>query len=217
MITVVQHEPDEGPGTLGPLLGEHLLVETFAGVTVPRTCDALVVLGGGMSAQDVPDEVRLVRRCLDEGKPVLGICLGSQVLALAAGGTVARAPRKEIGFYRVRLSDERDALFDGAPRDFVAFHWHGDAFTLPPGAAPLASSTLTPLQAFRYGPNAWGVQFHLEIDLPVLQAMIASGGPELESVGVKPDLLLLQAQRELQRIRSIATGVFSRWMALAHT
>ena len=214
MITVVQHEPDEGPGTLGPLLGEHRLVKP--GDRVPERADALVVLGGGMSAQDVPGEVRLVRRCLDEGKPVLGICLGSQVLALAAGGTVARAPRKEIGFYRVRLFGN-DPLFRGAPDDFVAFHWHGDAFTLPKGAVPLASSTLTPLQAFRYGSNAWGVQFHLEIDLPVLQAMIASGGPELKSVGVEPDLLLLQAQRELPRIKPIATEVFSRWITLAHT
>ena len=219
---VIQHEPGEGPGTLAPLLAEARLVRTFAGEAVPAEAEALVVLGGGMGVSDqerlphLRDEVRLLRRCVESGAPVLGICLGSQLLAAALGGSVAKAPAKEIGFYRVRLAEAArdDALFSGAPEDFVAFHWHGDAFTLPAGAEALAGSTMTPLQAFRFGKSAWGVQFHLETDLGVLQAMVASGTAELSEAGVEAELLQLQARRELPRLGEVAAGVFARFAAL---
>ena len=215
VVTLIQHEPSEGPGSLAALLGDARLVRTFAGERVPAEADALVILGGGMSAYDplphLQDEVRLLKRCLAEERPVLGICLGSQLLASALGGTVSRAPQKEIGFYRVRLSAAArdDALFSQAPDDFVAFHWHGDAFTLPPGATALASSTMTPLQAFRFGARAWGIQFHLEIDAQVLEAMLGS-----EELGDDADLLRRQADRELPRLQRIAASVFSKWTAL---
>ena len=142
---------------------------------------------------------------------MLGICLGSQLLASALGASVANAPRKEIGFYRVRLSDaaKDDALFHDAPGDFVAFHWHGDAFPLPEKAVALVSSTMTPLQAFRFGSRAWGIQFHLEADAEVLAAMLAS-----EDLGDDARLLEAQAARELPRLQSIAASVFSNWTAL---
>src|SRR6185369_10287030 len=157
-VVIVQHEPGEGAGTLAPLLPGARVVRTFAGDPVPREADALVVLGGGMGAYEadrlphLQEEIDLLRSCVERGRPVLGICLGSQLLARALGAEVARAPVKEIGFYRVRLTGEArtDALFAAAPPDFVAFHWHGDAFTLPEGAVPLASSTLTPMQAYRF-------------------------------------------------------------------
>ena len=219
---VIQHEPGEGLGTLAPLLGEARLVRTFTGQAVPEQAEALVVLGGGMGVADqerlphLREEIRLLRRCVESGAPVLGICLGSQLLAAALGGSVERARAKEIGFYRVRLAEaaRSDALFSGAPGDFVAFHWHGDAFTLPAGAVALAGSTMTPLQAFRFGERAWGVQFHLETDFDVLRAMVASGTAELSETGVEAELLQMQARRELPRLREVAAGVFSRFAAL---
>ena len=219
---VIQHEPGEGPGTLGTLLEDVLLVRAWAGEPIPEDADALVVLGGGMGVSDqdrlpwLRDELRLLKQCVSLQKPVLGICLGSQLLAASLGGTVARAGFKEIGFYRVRLSPaaREDALFSGAPESFVAFHWHGDAFTLPPGAVELGGSTMTPLQAFRFGERAWGVQFHLETDPSVLGAMVDGGTGELEETGVDRELLLQQAERELPRLRQIAVEIFSRWTAL---
>ncbi|MFN2548444.1 MAG: type 1 glutamine amidotransferase [Myxococcales bacterium] len=214
-VIVLQHEPGEGAGTLLPLLPTARIVRIFAGESVPGEAEALVVLGGGMSAYDplphLRDEVRLIRKCVENERPVLGICLGSQLLASALGGTVARAPRKEIGFYRVRLTEEakRDALFSQTPDDFVAFHWHGDAFKLPPEPVAVASSTMTPLQAFRSGAHAWGIQFHLEVDAQVLDAMLAS-----EDLGDDAQLLRAQAERELPRLQRIAAGVFSKWTAL---
>jgi GMP synthase (glutamine-hydrolysing) len=220
-MIVIQHEPGEGPGTLAPFLRDARFVRTFAGDPVPEEADALVVLGGGMGVYDqdrlphLREEIRLLRRCVDQGRPVLGICLGSQLLASALGGEVAKAPRKEIGFYRVRLGAgaREDALFGAAPESFVAFHWHGDAFTLPGDAVPLASSTMTPVQAFRVGARAFGVQFHLETDEEVLSAML-QGEEELAEAGVEPETLRAQAARELPRLREIARPIFSRFAAL---
>ena len=211
-MIVIQHERGEGVGTLRPFLpAQARVVRTFAGDLVPVEADALVVLGGGMSARDplphLRDEMRLIRRCLDERRPVLGICLGSQLLAAALGASVERAPAAEIGFYAV------DTAVDpfGTGR-FVAFHWHHDVFTLPPGAEALASSAQTRVQAFRAGPRVLGIQFHVEIDEQVLDAMILSGGLELAEAGVDPQSLRAQATRELPRLREVAASVFSRWI-----
>jgi GMP synthase-like glutamine amidotransferase len=107
-----------------------------------------------------------------------------------------------------------DAIWSGAPEDFVAFHWHGDAFSLPPGAVPLGGSTLTPLQAFRSGARAWGVQFHPEMNLELLRAFVSTGSADLEDAGVEASALLAAAPRELPRLAQIAVPLFQRWLAL---
>jgi len=100
------------------------------------------------------------------------------------------------------------------PSDFVAFHWHGDAFSLPPGAVPLAASTMTPLQAFRFGERAWGAQFHPEMDLPLLRAFTETGAADLADAGVEAEALLSAAPRELPRLAQITEPLFLRWLAL---
>ncbi|HEX4382259.1 MAG TPA: gamma-glutamyl-gamma-aminobutyrate hydrolase family protein, partial [Myxococcales bacterium] len=106
-MLVFQHEPLEGPGSLGPLLPPGTRIVRAWEEPIPSEPDALLVLGGGMSANDelafLRDEIEFIQRCVAAGKPVLGLCLGSQLLAKALGGSVFRAPRKEIGFYRVRM------------------------------------------------------------------------------------------------------------------
>jgi len=225
-VLIVQHEPFEGPGTLRDALRgcELRLVRTFARDPVPAELeeDGLVVLGGGMGVYEADryphlrDETRLLRAAVAGGQPVLGICLGSQLLATASGGSVAKAPRKEIGWFGVDLSPgaRDDALFGGTPASFTAFHWHGDAFTLPEGATPLAASAMTPLQAFRQGPRAWGVQFHLETDEQVLSAMLNSGAEELREGGADPAAIRARAAAELPRLRELALRIFGRWADL---
>jgi GMP synthase (glutamine-hydrolysing) len=225
-VLVVQHEPFEGPGTLDEALAgcELRLVRTFAGDPVPASLaeDGLVVLGGGMGVYEaerypyLKDEMRLLHAAAGEGRPLLGICLGSQLLAAALGARVAKAPRKEIGWFEVELlpGASDDALFAGAPASFAAFHWHGDAFALPDGAVPLAATALTPLQAFRAGPRAWGIQFHLETDHQVFEAMLDSGAEEVRDAGADSARIRARAAAELPRLRALALQVFARWSAL---
>jgi len=225
-VLLVQHEPHERPGTFAEVLGDCdvRLVRPFAGDPVPATLseDGLVVLGGGMAVYEadrypyLEDELRLLQAATQSGRPVLGICLGSQLLAAALGGSVAKAPRKEIGWFDVApLPAARDdALFAAAPTAFAAFHWHGDAFTLPPGAVPLAASELTPLQAFRMGPRAWGIQFHLETDAQVLGAMLDSGAEELRDAAVNAAAIRATAATGLPRLRELALRIFGRWADL---
>jgi GMP synthase (glutamine-hydrolysing) len=219
-MIVIQHEPREGPGSLTRLLPAGTRIVRAWEEPVPQEPCALLLLGGGMSANDdlpfLRAEKLLIQRCLGRDVPVLGLCLGSQLLAAALGGTVARAPQKEIGFYRVRMLPEArtDALWSAVPESFVAFHWHGDAFSLPEGAVPLAASTMTPLQAFRFGDRAWGAQFHPEMDLPLLRAFIETGAADLAEAGVEAEALLAAAPRELPRVAQIAELIFQRWLAL---
>jgi GMP synthase (glutamine-hydrolysing) len=219
-MIVLQHEPLEGPGSLASLLPPGTRIVRTWEEPIPAEPDALLILGGGMSAYDdlpfLRDELALIRRCVDAGKPLLGICLGSQLLARALGGTVSRAPQPEVGFYRVKLLPDAasDPLFSDAPSSFVALHWHFDAFTLPPGAVALAGSTMTPLQAFRFGDRAWGVQFHIEMNAELLQAFVSSSPRDLEVAGVDAQALLTGAARELPRIETIARDLLARWSRL---
>jgi len=225
-VLVLQHEAFEGPGTLGEALSgcELRVVCTFAGDPVPARLaeDGLVVLGGGMGVYEADrhphlrEEMSLLQDAVRSGRPVLGICLGSQLLAAALGAQVAKAPRKEIGWFEVDLlpGAADDALFAGASAPFAAFHWHGDAFALPAGAVPLAATAMTPLQAFRAGPRAWGIQFHLETDRQVLEAMLTSGAEELRDTGADAARILARAAAELPRLRALALQVFARWAAL---
>lgn len=232
-VLVLQHEPGEGPGTLGAALAaaglEARVVRGFSGFdeAVPASLgDArgLVILGGGLSVTELDrlprlqEELRLVRAALEAGAPVLGLCLGAQLLAAALGGAVLRAARKEVGWYRVRLAGAArdDQLLAGEEDSLVAFHWHEDAFALPPGAVQLASSTLTPCQAFRAGVS-WGFQFHPEVDAGILAAMVDGGARELEAAGVDGGALLEGGARHLPALVPFARRVFDRWASLVLT
>jgi GMP synthase (glutamine-hydrolysing) len=131
-------------------------------------------MGGPMSAVDfeahpeLEDERDLLAAAVDRQVPVLGVCLGAQLLALALGAEVRPGPRAEIGFAGIRVGDPDDPLIGALAPEATVLHWHGDVFELPDGARSLASSAVTEHQAFRYG-NAWGVLFHPEADAALLE------------------------------------------------
>ncbi len=177
-FVVVQHVAGEGPGLIGALARQRGLSLDLrrmdSGEALPDVdaIAALVVLGGPMAAYEAVehphllDEQRLLEDAVARGLPVLGICLGAQLLAAALGARVYPGPAPQIGFGEVKLTGDGsdDPLLGPAGPSFPAFHWHGDTFDLPPGAVHLASTRPYKHQAFRVGDRAWGLQFHIELD-----------------------------------------------------
>jgi len=178
MILIIKHIDIEGPGTLGDFLrskGEPFcIIELGAGERLPvdlTAYKAVVVLGGPMNVDEedkfpfLKPENDFIQKVLKAGIPYLGICLGSQLLAKAAGARVVRSPVKEIGWYQVQLTDEgkNDPLFRGFQEKDPIYHWHGDMFQIPSNGRLLASASGCPHQALKVGENAYGLQFHVEV------------------------------------------------------
>lgn len=197
-------------------------IRSFEGEAIPKeTRDAagLIVMGGPMGVYDHPrypflkDEMRLIARALQEEKPVLGVCLGSQLLAAALGAAVTRGKRKEIGWHPVTLLESAgsDPLWKGVEPSFTAYHWHGDIFGLPKGAVPLASSELTECQAFRYGRSAYGILFHVEVTEKLIQDMVETFADELREARVEGREILGKAGRFMPQLQKIGASVFRRW------
>ena len=198
-LVVLQHLEREGPGLFAVEAHtrgwEVLICRLDQGDAVPPLgpADRLLVLGGPMGVADVGDpafpwlaaEVELLREVLRRDQPVIGVCLGAQLLALAAGGTavplaVGEPPRplREVGFGAVSwlLDPTRDPLLRGLETCELVLHWHGDRCLLPPRAELLASSLHCREQAFRLGPRAIGLQFHVEVEPAMLERWLVEDG-----------------------------------------
>lgn len=199
-IAVFQHVPYEILGILHPLLkdaGFRIRYVNFGRrdhkIIDMAKYDGLVVLGGPMGVYEADrhphllEEIACIQQAIAQDKPVLGICLGSQLLAAALGATVRPGGVKEIGWHDVHLTEEglKDPVLGRFRPKEKIFQWHGDTFDLPSGAVPLASSSLFPEQAFRFGDRTYGLQFHLEVDEPMISRWLRVPGNvrELEPLG----------------------------------
>lgn len=218
-IAILQNNTEDGPAYLGTWLRERgIAFDVFnfdAGEPAPTNLapySGLAILGGPMSVNDDLPSLRaseaLICEARDSGKPVIGHCLGGQLIANALGARVATAPFPEIGWSTVRLADSDTARawfgdFAGTSRD--ALQWHYDSFAVPDGAALVASNDACPHQAFSVG-NILAMQFHIEIDRYKLAAWARDG---------KPELLALRDQPYVQQARSIAAEIPKR-MANSH-
>lgn len=228
-VISLQHVNCETPGLIEEALKSKSYsvesIQSFRGQPVPKDLGAasgLVVMGGPMGVYEfarfpfLRDEMRLIERTLREEKPVLGVCLGSQLLAGTLGSAVGKGPHKEIGWYPVMLTESSsdDPLLKAANRSFMAYHWHGDAFGVPAGATSLASSARTACQGFRYGRNAYGFLFHMEITPEILNGMLSAFGEELEEEQISADAIRQQAAEHLSRLQTVGRLVFEGWAGL---
>jgi GMP synthase (glutamine-hydrolysing) len=230
---VVQHDAADTPGAIGRALEgsgiEPRDVRGFAGDAVPETIGfaaALVVMGGAMSVDDLGEhpflrsELRLIDSALRASVPVLGVCLGAQLLAKTLGGRVVRDGATEIGWLPVERTSlsESDPLFEGLPPCFVPFHWHSDVIVLPPGATRLAWSERTEVQAFRAGApssGVYGLQFHVEGDAGMIETMVRSSAGELAERGIDGNTVLGETSARIAEQERIARILFGRWAEAA--
>jgi GMP synthase-like glutamine amidotransferase len=209
--------------------GGHELVEWTPGDGEPLPgalgdFDGLAVFGGGMNVGDqdrlpwLTGEVELLRDALEARMPVLGICLGAQLLAAAAGGEVHRVEAPEIGWLEVeRLpAGAADPVLGALPARFTAFQWHSFACRMPTGAVELARSPVCP-QAFVLGDYAWAVQFHPEVTPDILEEWIEDydSDPDAVRLGFDPDAALAEVPQRIGPWNAIGRELFGAWLAAA--
>jgi GMP synthase-like glutamine amidotransferase len=217
-VAIFRHFPTEGPGYLATFLDSHSipwqLIKIDSGESVPLTPDGfggLVFMGGPMSVNDdlpwIPPALSLIRHAVEDGTPVLGHCLGGQLMSKALGGVVERSPIKEIGWGEVRLADNpvaREWLGDRSI--FEAFHWHGETFTLPEGSTLLFSSPYCQNQAFALD-NHLGLQCHVEMTEEMVITWCKTGAREIAA----------SAGPGVESAEAIQTGLVERVSALNET
>jgi GMP synthase-like glutamine amidotransferase len=191
-IIALQHVPFEGPARLADWCQErsHNLrcLPVYSGLQLPDpdSFDWLWILGGPMSVHDermhpwLAPEKRFLRRLLATDRPMLGICLGAQLISQCMGGEVRGNPQREIGWFPLRLDDAQGLPLRSLPGSFTAMHWHGETFSLPPGCLRLAHSEACANQGF-VNPDATlaGLQCHLEWDRPTAEALFEHAADDL--------------------------------------
>jgi GMP synthase (glutamine-hydrolysing) len=225
-VLAVLHGKSVRAGIFGEVLAErgHRLEEwSLAWDTpLPRPLDAygaVLVFGGAMHAdQDqhhpwLREEDLFLHRLLDLHTPVLGICLGAQLLAKAAHAPVYPANEAEIGWFPVELTEAaaEDAVLSRLPQRFVAFQWHYYTHGLPAGAVELARSTVC-TQAFRLGENAWGVQFHPEVTLAQVEGWAEQDENELPVSG---EAFVKETRDRIEEWNALGTGLCAGFMEVA--
>lgn len=205
-VRILPHVRPEPPGTIAGALN----------------ADRLVVMGGPMGLGDVEHrshlraEIDLIEQALHDERLVLGACLGIQLLAHVLGAGVHSVPTKGIGEDEVTLTDAAadDLLFGKVVDSFMAFHWHGDVFSLQDGVVSPARSAQTEHQAFRYGDNAYGLLLHLEGTLKTVAWMTTAFQDELAEEGMDEAAIRRAAMGHEPQLRDTARTVFGRWAEL---
>jgi GMP synthase-like glutamine amidotransferase len=227
-VIIIQHQATEGPGTIEEeiLRAGHQIrrVRIDQGDKVPDdvgSVGGLVVMGGSMGVGDqgklshLKDEMVLMKKFVQADKPVLGICLGAQLLAAAVGTEVA-AGEKEIGWFPVRkLPDAfKDPVLRRLPENFPALMWHGDHFPLPKGAAHLLSTEKCSCAGFRYGKKAYGLVAHLEMTAAMVDEMVAGSRKELAAAGVEVSGILEDTSEHAEPVEELARVMWRAWVGL---
>ncbi len=232
-VLVLRHVPHEHLGTLANALRSNKLDYEYVNfyedanlnISVDGSC-ALIILGGPMNVYETDRypflemEDRLIKRAIDKEMPVLGICLGAQLIAKSLGAQVTKNREKEIGWYPLKVTDEgiKDNLFKHLSVDETVFQWHGDTFEIPNSAVRLAESPLCINQAFRFSPNVYGLQFHIEVTphMVLEWLRVPENYEEIISLrdAINPGIIKSEIPKFIVRINSIAENVFGEFCGL---
>lgn len=227
-VLAIVHQRDAGPGVFaeairdaGGELDEWTLAERPQPPADPFGYDAVMVFGGAMNVDEgdrhgwIAEEEALLRELLEHEMPLLGLCLGGQLVAAAAGGEPRRASRPEIGWHRVEVTPEgeTDPLLGPLAPSFEAFQWHSYEFPLPPGAVSLARSEVC-LQACRLGNHAYAVQFHPEVSRTDALHWIDDyeADPDAVRIGINPTLLGPETEEKIDTFNDLGCGLCGRWL-----
>lgn len=225
-ILIFKHVPFEGPGTFREELDKRGLrykeVNLYQ-AEAPKNldgCGGLIIMGGPMNVYEettypfLKDEDRLIKEALAKKIPMIGVCLGAQLMAKAAGSKVTKGKKKEIGWYPLHITDEamKDPVFCSLPKEVEVFQWHGDTFDIPKGAVRLASSELFPNQAFRIGDNAYAFQFHIEVTSDIIKSWIDINEEELAGVKdyIDSEKILPEAKTKIDNLGRLAKNVYDQ-------
>ncbi len=229
LFLAIVHQPDAGPGVFAEAIAAAgARLEAWmppVDAAPPRELSqyaGVLTFGGAMHADQedghpwMAGERALLARLLERGVPLLGVCLGAQLLAQGAGARVGRAAVPEIGWYEVQTTAEalEDPLLGPLAPEFAALQWHSYEFFLPPGAVPLARSDLC-LQAFRLGDVAWGIQFHAEVTHQDFQAWIDEGDPDAVAHNVDLEALRRQTGGGIGGWNRLGRALCDRFLAAA--
>lgn len=227
---VLRHSSLEGVGLLGTVLRDHGIhhrgLDLYRGEPAPkdvRTVGGLIVLGGAMGLHEVEKfpflkaELQFVERTITAGRPVLGICLGAQMIAQVLGARVYAGERREVGWGTVTLTDDAadDPVFTDSSPPLEVFHMHGDTYELPADATHLARSDQYEQQAFGWGDVVYGLQFHLEFTESMIQRLTsdAEAVRYLRDNGASPEQVLAEAPERIARIGEAAQRIFGNYFA----
>ena len=227
-LLILQHQAGEGPGTILEEIkkSDHAshLVRLDRGESVPRSAGewgGVVVMGGSMGVNDqgkfphLKEEIALLKNFLKEDRPILGICLGAQLLAAAVGAEI-KPGAQEIGWFGVRKMPDafKDPVLRRLPENFPGLMWHGDHFVLPQGAAHLLSTDQCACAGFRYGKKAYGLIPHLEMNAAMVDEMVANSRKELAAAGVEPAQILEDTSEHAEPVEELARVMWRSWLAL---
>lgn len=227
-VAIFRHSPTEGPGYFATYLDARgipwRLIALDAGEPVPADPDAfsgLVFMGGPMSVNDdlpwIPGVVELIRSGVAADIPVLGHCLGGQLMSKALGGKVGRNPVKEIGWGEIQVADNHVAReWFGELRKFESFHWHGETFTIPEGAVRIMGNSNCENQGFVAG-KSLGMQCHVEMTEQLIDSWCESGAAEIAGSKASPavqsaDQMKEKAKERLAAMRRVADRLYDRWV-----
>lgn len=226
-VFALQHIACEGMGIIEEVLQNrnisYCYIRLDQGEALPTpeeiTGNALIILGGPMNVYEegrysyLKEETELIRHGLDVGIPMIGICLGAQMIAKAAGARVFAGKAKEIGWYPIYTEsvDGGDALFNQINSDIRVFQWHGDTFYLPKGAENLASSALFARQAFRLNDNVYALQFHLEVTKEMILEWMKEYEKEIKIEGVNVQKLHRNTDDEIENLNLCGNRFFTHF------